>query len=112
MLVDSQNEHYTQLIQQYLKIDDITAGSAKEQYLLRYRGQLNGDSVEAYATLATALKPFNVMPLFRREKEQDVVLLVNGTINPTPSNPWINLGLFLATVVSVLYAGALYSYRG
>lgn len=112
MLVETQNEPYTHLIGKYLKIDDITAGSVKEAYLLRYRGQLKGDSAEAYATMAADLKPYNVMPLFRREKEQDVVLLVNGVINPTASNPWINLGLFLATVLSVLYAGALYSYRG
>ncbi len=112
MSVDYENETLTQIVSQYLKIDDITAGDAKLNYLLRYRGQLYGDSAQAYDELAAALKPYAITPLFRKEKEQAVILLIEGAIDPGPSNPWINLILFIATVLSVLYAGALYSYQG
>jgi membrane-associated protease RseP (regulator of RpoE activity) len=47
-------------------------------------------------------------------KEEDglhVVLLIKGLIEPSPSNPWINLALFLATLLSMLLAGAAYSFE-
>lgn len=112
MLVNTGFETYTEIVSRYLKVEDVTAGDAKQKYLVRYRGQLVGDSAEAYDEIAAKMKPYDITPLFRKEKEQAVVLLVPGTINPKPSNPWINIGLFIATVLSVLYAGALYSYQG
>lgn len=112
MLVNTNFETYTDIVSRYLKIEDVTAGDAKQKYLVRYRGQLIGDSAEAYDEIAAKMKPYDVTPLFRKENEQAVVLLVPGTIDPKPSNPWVNIGLFAATVFSVLYAGALYSYQG
>ena len=50
--------------------------------------------------------------LFRKEDEQHVVLLMPGVAQPKPSNPWVNLLLFVLTVLSVIFAGALYSYDG
>jgi membrane-associated protease RseP (regulator of RpoE activity) len=41
-----------------------------------------------------------------------VILLLEGVINPQPSNPIINLVLFVLTVFSVLFAGSLYDYSG
>jgi membrane-associated protease RseP (regulator of RpoE activity) len=40
------------------------------------------------------------------------VLLVRGTIHPKPSKVWVNILLFALTVLSVLFAGELYSYNG
>jgi membrane-associated protease RseP (regulator of RpoE activity) len=105
-------EILTNLVSQYLKIEDITAGDEKQRYLARYRGQLYGDSAQAYDALAQRLKPYDITPLFRQDKGQAVIFLTQGTINPKPSNQWVNIGLFIATVFSVLYAGALYSYQG
>ncbi len=107
MLVDTQTEQFTQIVGRYLKIDDITAGDPKQNYLMRYRGQLYGEPAQAYDELAAALKPHDITPLFRKEPERAVILLVQGTINPTPSNPWINLLFFGLTVISVLVVGAL-----
>ncbi len=112
MLAESQIESLTNIISQYMQISDITWGDEKQNFLVRFRGQLTGDSARAYDEIATALKPYYLTPLFRKDNEQAVILLVQGVANPKPSNPWINLGLFIATVISVLYAGALYSYNG
>lgn len=112
MLAESQIESLTNIISQYMQISDITWGDEKQNFLVRFRGQLTGDSVRAYDEIATASKPYHLTPLFRKDNEQAVILLVEGVANPKPSNPWINLGLFIATVFSVLYAGALYSYNG
>jgi len=103
---------YTHIVGRYLKIVDVTAGGPKQNYFMRYRGQFYGDSAETYDALAADLKPRDVMPLFRKEGDQAVVLLMRGTINPSPANPRVNVILFIATVFSVLYAGAMYSYPG
>jgi hypothetical protein len=107
MLVETETDSLTQIVGRYLKIEDITSGDAKKGYLVRYRGQLYGDSAEAYDQMATQLKPYDITPLFRRDKQQAVVLLLKGVLNPTPSNPWINLLFFGLTAFSVLIVGAL-----
>jgi membrane-associated protease RseP (regulator of RpoE activity) len=105
-------ENLTQSVGRVMRIDDITTGDPKKNYLVRYRGQIYGDTAEAYERLAGLLKPENVTPLFRRESDQHAVLLVPGIIEPKPSNPWVNLVMFLITLLSVIFAGALYSYNG
>jgi hypothetical protein len=102
----------TPVVARVLKIEDITTGDPLKNYLVRYRGQLYRDSTEAYDQLADLLRPLDITPLFRKEGEQHVVLLVPGTIRPKPSNPWVNLILFALTVFSVVFAGAFYTYNG
>ncbi len=103
---------FTPIIQRVLDIEDITAGGDKQNYLMRYRGRLRGDSALAYEQVATSLHPYDITPLFRTENKQHVILLIPGTIQATASNPWINLIMFLLTLFSVIYAGALYTYNG
>jgi membrane-associated protease RseP (regulator of RpoE activity) len=93
-------------------VDEVTHGDPKQGYFLRYRGELLRDSVEAYDQLAEALRPYDITPLFRTEDGRQTVLLVRGTIHPKPGRAWINLLLFALTVLSVLFAGAIYSYTG
>jgi membrane-associated protease RseP (regulator of RpoE activity) len=81
-------------------------------YFLRYRGELIGDSIQAYDQLAEALHPYDITPLFRIEDGRQTILLMRGTINPRPGRVWINLLLFGLTLLSVLFAGAMYSYSG
>ena len=98
---------YTPLVARVLKIQDITQGALKSNYLVRYRGTLTLEAAQAYDQLAADLKPLDITPLFRNENGQAEVLLMPGTINPTPSNPWVNMLMFALTLFSVLYAGAL-----
>ena len=97
----------TPLVARVLKIQDITQGELKSNYLVRYRGTLTLDAAQAYDQLAADLKPLDITPLFRSEDGQAEVLLMPGTINPTASNPWVNVLMFALTLFSVLYAGAL-----
>jgi len=106
MIPDAMNA-YTPLVARVLKIQDITQGELKSNYLVRYRGTLYLDAAQAYDQLAADLKPMDITPLFRSENAQAVVLLMPGTINPTASNPWVNVLMFALTLFSVLYAGAL-----
>ena len=48
--------------------------------------------------------------LFLREAEgEQVILAVPGTIETAASNPLINLALFVATLISVVFSGALFA---
>ncbi len=100
------------LVERVLRVDDTTWGSANLGYLARFRGRLWGDSQIAYEQLAEALRPYEITPLFREEEGRHVVILVEGINHASPSNPLINVILFVLTLLSVLFAGALYGYEG
>jgi membrane-associated protease RseP (regulator of RpoE activity) len=105
-------ENLTQTVARVMRIEDITTGEPEKNYLVRYRGQIIGDTAEAYERLAGWLRPYQVTPLFRNEKDQHAVLLIPGIIEPKASNPWVNLVLFLFTLLSVIFAGVIYTYDG
>lgn len=102
----------TALVGQILHIEDITTGDPQKDYLVRYRGQLQLDSAEAYEKINTSLRPHQLTPLFREQDNRHVVIIMPGVIEARPSNPWVNVVLFLLTVLSVIFAGALYTYQG
>jgi membrane-associated protease RseP (regulator of RpoE activity) len=62
--------------------------------------------------LSKELRQFNITPLFLEEKGQQIVQLMPSLVKPKKANPWINLLFFILTLISMLMAGALYSYEG
>ncbi|MBN2502894.1 MAG: site-2 protease family protein [Anaerolineales bacterium] len=113
------NEQYIQSldeirkqVNQVFKVARPLIGNSEQGYLAKYYGELLLDSESAYDQLAAALRPYEVTPFFRIEEDQQVVIVRAGVVNPTPSNPRLNLILFIITLFSVIYAGALYSYDG
>ncbi|MGA2112923.1 MAG: site-2 protease family protein [Anaerolineales bacterium] len=96
----------TALIGRVMSIEDTTAGTPRDPYVLRARGRLLLDSAEAYDRLAESLRPLNLTPLFRMEGDKHVVILSPGTFQTRPSNIWVNVVLFGLTVLSVLFVGA------
>ena len=108
----SQPDPYLPLVKQVFRIDDVTWGTENQNYLVRYRGELLIDSQEAYEKLSSGLKSHEVTPMFRVEGEQETIVLLKGIVRPRPSNPWINLLLFIITGVSVVFAGTFFEYRG
>jgi membrane-associated protease RseP (regulator of RpoE activity) len=107
-----ESEILTSVVSRVFRIDEVTLGDPKKGYFLRYRGELTRDSIEAYDQLAAALLQYDITPLFRVEDKRQTVLLVHGTIHPKPGRTWVNVLLFALTVLSVLLAGAIYSYSG
>ena len=98
-----------QHVSRIFRIEDVTAGNPKE-WIARYRGHLlrEDDSVAAYDQLADALRPYNITPLFRKEKDdKQVIFLVPS---PTPPRPraklYVNIILFILTILSVMLMGA------
>jgi membrane-associated protease RseP (regulator of RpoE activity) len=106
------SDKYTPLVRRVMHIDSTTWGTSNQQFLVRYQGELLLESEKAYDQLAEALHSHEVTPLFRLENGQHTILLLEGVINTKPSNPWVNLILFIFTIFSVLFAGALYNYSG
>jgi Zn-dependent protease len=106
------SEILNSLVSRVFRYDDVTLGDPKKGYFLRYRGELLGDSVEAYDQLAEALRPYDITPLFRLEEGAQTVQLVQGVIHPKPGKVWVNILLFALTFLSVLFAGATMAYTG
>lgn len=102
----------TPLIGRFMRIADVTMGDGKQNYLVRYRGQLYGDSAEVYDQVAESLRPYGTTPLFRKDGDQHAILLLPGVLQTRPSNPRINVLLFILTLFSVIFAGVLYTYQG
>ncbi len=98
------------LVRCVFRIEDITVGRPEKDFIVRYRGRLiTEDSEAAYDQLSNQLRPLGITPLFRWDGEQQAVLLVPGRPRPKPSNPRVNVIMFLLTVIAVLFAGWSYS---
>jgi membrane-associated protease RseP (regulator of RpoE activity) len=104
----SNPEQVDVIIRRIMRVEDTTLGSPNQNYAVRYRGKIyQEDTAAVYKQLEDTLKPFDFTPLFRWEGDRHVILLVKGVIHPKPSNPWINLMLFIFTIISVFAAGGL-----
>ncbi|MDH3944067.1 MAG: site-2 protease family protein [Anaerolineae bacterium] len=111
-LPDSNNtEILTTIVRRCMTIQEVTWGTTQDPFEVRFRGRLLLESDEAYDLLAEKTRPHTLTPILQESEGQHIILLVKGLIEPGPSNPWINLALFLATLLSMLLAGAAYSYK-
>ena len=109
MDVSYEYDQFDASVERVFHIEDKTLGTSRKNFIVRYRGHLLGeDSVAAYDQLAADLKPLGVMPLFRVEEGRQVVFVIPGLPEPRRSNPYVNLILFVITILSVMAAGALY----
>ena len=73
---------------------------------VRLRGRLFIEPSQAYELVAPRLRMLGYTALFRKQGDLDVILAIPGTIPVSPSRPWINVLLFLATLASTIYVGA------
>ena len=96
----------TNHVSRIFRIEDVTAGNGRE-WIARYRGRLIGDdTVAAYDQLAGELRSNNITPLFRRDGDRQVIILVPSLVLPGRSpRVWINIVLFILTVFSVMLTG-------
>lgn len=88
-------------------VEDVTVGNPKE-WIARYRGYLlQEDTVAAYDQLAEALRPYNITPLFRKERDnkQLIYLVPNPPVPRLNSRLFINITLFILTVFSMMLMG-------
>ncbi len=103
---------YSSIVGRVFRIDDTTFGTAKQGFIIRYRGKLLMDSEMAYDKLANDFRVHKITPLFRIIDGKHTIFLKRGVIQPRPSKMWVNILLFIITVISVLYVGTMYSLMG
>ncbi len=96
------------LVARVFRAEDVTLGDPARGMIARYRGRLlSEDSSAAYDQLAVSLQAYDITPLFRVDKGQQVIYLVPRKPDPKPARVSVNIILFILTVISVMYAGAL-----
>lgn len=108
----TESDQLTPLVSSYFDITEVTWGGPRHPFVVRFKGKLRTDSLEAHRALSKTLKKQNLTTLFLEEESGQVIQLIKSPPAPEPSNPMVNLVLFLLTLLSMLIAGVFYSYQG
>ncbi|HCU79810.1 MAG TPA: site-2 protease family protein [Chloroflexi bacterium] len=106
-LGDVAAETVVDMVSKVMDVGDIVLGKGKE--LFRIRGKLLVESDDAYDRLSVGMSEIGLTPLFRLDKEDDLVIILRSLPVEKTGNPWLNIVLFVATLVTVLYAGSMHS---
>jgi len=78
--------------------------------VIAFRGQLDGDTEAAFERVTQRFAALGYTASLRDwAGGGHEVVAVKGVIEPKPARTWINVVLFLATLLSVLYIGAQYA---
>lgn len=109
---ESRLERLGAAVRQVMAVRDVTLGERGGEFALRYRGQLQIESMAAYRQLEPVFLAENLTLLFRKEDGQHVVMAVPGVIQHRESNVVVNLVLFGLTLLSMMFTGALNAYDG
>jgi membrane-associated protease RseP (regulator of RpoE activity) len=95
-------------VEDVFEVSDISVPRRAQQGVIVFTGRLlTNDADWAYDVLAERWAHHEYTPLLRKHKGQHQVIGQPGLVKPRPANPWINLALFIATVLSVLFIGAM-----
>ncbi|MBT3321455.1 MAG: site-2 protease family protein [Anaerolineae bacterium] len=96
-------------ITKIFKYESMTFGDMKRGFAFSYHGHLVGnDSAAAYDQLAKNLAPYNLTPLFQEENDEQIIILVHEAEPPELPKVSKNILFFLATLISVLFTGAVF----
>jgi hypothetical protein len=90
-----------------MAVEETMLGGPRQNFIFRARGHLTLDSEAAYDQLADAVKPLGLTALLRGESGREEILLVKGLSRPGSGNPRVNLLLFILTLASVIFMGAV-----
>jgi len=104
-----ETEIINSLVARIFQITSITLGDTKRGFITRYQGSLRrDDSAAAYDQLAESLSPYNLTPLFHIQDGKQVIILVHEGTPPVSSGISKNILFFIATLLSVLFTGAVF----
>jgi membrane-associated protease RseP (regulator of RpoE activity) len=89
-----------------LSVQDVQVLEAPDR-VVSFSGQLLRDAESAYAALRERFRALGYTPLLQRQGDGEVVIAQQGIVVARPSQVWINLALFAATVLATLLTGAV-----
>jgi membrane-associated protease RseP (regulator of RpoE activity) len=104
------------IVGQDMAVESIRTPEAPAPESLEVRGRLLRPSADVFSRWLAEFNNKGFTPFLRHDDStgatsgvQNVVLQVlTGVVPRTQSNPWINLALFVVTVLSTLFVGVLY----
>ena len=95
-------------VEDLFEVTDVAVPRQAQQGVIVFTGRLlMSDAEEVYDRLAERWARHNYTPLLRKYRGQYQIIGLPGLVRPRPANPWINLVLFVATVLSVVFMGAM-----
>lgn len=93
-------------------VHDVTLGVPQQPKAIRLRGRLNAPSHQAHPKIAARLRQMGYTAVLRHDPESDldVLLAVPGVLpEKSDARPWVNIILYVLTVLSTLFVGASWS---
>ena len=99
-------------IDDLFEVRDVTLGIPQQPDVIRLRGRLLVPSHEAYPQIAKRLRGMDYTAVLRHDpdSDQDVLLATPGVMpQESGSRPWLNIVLFVLTILSTLFVGATWS---
>jgi membrane-associated protease RseP (regulator of RpoE activity) len=93
-------------------VHDVTLGIPNQPDAIRLRGHLNAPSHRAYPQIAQRIRKLGYTAELRHDPESNLdILLATPGVIPQKSDGriWVNLVLFVLTVLSTLFVGASWS---
>ena len=91
---------------------DSEAGRSGQGVIFFIGNLLRQDSEAVYDLIAERWQAHHYTPMLRRHQDQIALIAWPGVVSPKPRNPWINLGLAIVTIFSVLLTGAIQECNG
>jgi membrane-associated protease RseP (regulator of RpoE activity) len=80
--------------------------------LIAFRGRILGDTKAAFSSISEAFEGQGYTAMLRDADDgRHEVLAVQGVHESESSNPWVNLALFLATLLTMLFFGAAHALQ-
>jgi Zn-dependent protease len=92
-------------VQQVMSVGDVTVGGTGDPFRARFRGQLRYESDSAFDRLAPAFQKEGVKLMIRVDGAEHVIFALPEQVQRGRSSPWLHLGLFILTFLSVLFTG-------
>lgn len=99
-------------IDDLFEVRDVTLGIPQQPDVIRLRGRLLTPSHRAYPQIAKRLRGMDYTAVLRHDPDsnQDVLLATPGVLpQESGTRPWLNILLFVLTILSTLFVGATWS---
>ena len=105
-----ETENITHIVNRWFAITSVTTGKPRLGFHVRYDGHLRTeDSEAAYDQLVADLNPMGLLPLFREQNGDQFILIIDQRPEPKIGPIWVNILLFVLTIISVMFTGAQFS---
>jgi membrane-associated protease RseP (regulator of RpoE activity) len=87
------------------QVEDTTFADGADG-VVRFRGRFFADPERAYAHVRARFRELGYTPFFGQQNGHQEIVAAPGVVQVRPSRVWINVVLFIATVISVWLSGA------